>query len=83
MSLLNGGIGADGRRGSNVIADAVAFKHDWCRWAAPDSMIPEEKAHSGIFPGCRKNTAQKGKLGKEKVKLWKGRSSSFSWSFAG
>ena len=62
MSLLNGGIGADGRRGSNVIADAVAFKHDWCRWAAPDSMIPEEKAHSGISPrGAAKNAAQKGK----------------------
>ena len=47
----------------NVIADAIAFKHELVPPSGPISMIPSEKAHSGISPrGAAKNAAQKGKF---------------------
>ena len=34
----------------NVIADAIAFKHELVPPSGPISMIASEKAHSGISP---------------------------------
>lgn len=48
-----------------VIADAIACKHDWCRQAAPISMISKKKAHAGIAPLGTAKTRQKVSLKKE------------------